>query len=41
MTAKRVLIVDDNRSLVTAAARILQKAGFETLTAASPWACWN
>ena len=34
MSAKRVLIVDDNRSLVTAAARILQKAGFETLTAA-------
>jgi len=34
MTAKRVLIVDDNRSLVTAAERILQKAGFETLTAA-------
>jgi twitching motility two-component system response regulator PilH len=33
MTAKRVLIVDDNRSLVTAAERILQKAGFETLTA--------
>jgi len=33
MVAKRILIVDDNRSLVTAAERILQKEGFDTLTA--------
>jgi len=33
MSAKRILIVDDNRSLVTAAQRILQKAGFEAMTA--------
>ena len=33
MGSQRVLIVDDNRSLVTAAQRILQKAGFEAVTA--------
>jgi len=33
MGSKRVLIVDDNRSLVKAAERILQKAGFEAITA--------
>jgi CheY-like chemotaxis protein len=29
----RILIVDDNRSLVLAAERVLQKAGFDVLTA--------
>lgn len=32
MSSKRVLVIDDNRMLVTTVARILEKAGYQTTT---------